>query len=57
MFDYLLRLSLDDLSGFFTRHGPALLGALLVLLRVTGSRHVWRMSCSARCSVRRSIPR
>lgn len=32
MFDYLLRLSLDDLSGFFTRHGPALLGALLVLL-------------------------
>lgn len=32
MFDYLLRLSLDDLAAFFTHHGPALLGALLVLL-------------------------
>ncbi|RDS83333.1 mechanosensitive ion channel family protein [Dyella psychrodurans] len=32
MFDYLLRLSLDDLTAFFTRHGPALFGALLVLL-------------------------
>lgn len=32
MFDYLLRLSRDDISLFFTHHGPALLGALLVLL-------------------------
>jgi small conductance mechanosensitive channel len=32
MFDHLLRLSLDDLAEFFTRHGPSLLGALLVLL-------------------------
>ncbi|GLQ48081.1 mechanosensitive ion channel protein [Dyella lipolytica] len=32
MFDYLLQLSLDDLTGFFTRHGPALIGALLILL-------------------------
>lgn len=32
MFDYLLKLSLDDLTGFFTQHGPALIGALLILL-------------------------
>jgi small conductance mechanosensitive channel len=32
MFDHLLRLSLDDLIAFFTHHGPALLGALIVLL-------------------------
>jgi small conductance mechanosensitive channel len=32
MFEHLLQLSLDDLSAFAHRHGPALIGALLVLL-------------------------
>jgi small conductance mechanosensitive channel len=32
MFEHLLQLSLDDLSAIAHRHGPALLGALLVLL-------------------------
>ncbi|HTV84604.1 MAG TPA: mechanosensitive ion channel domain-containing protein [Dyella sp.] len=32
MFDHLLRLSREDFSLFFTHHGPALLGAALVLL-------------------------
>lgn len=32
MFEHLLQLSLDDLSAFAQRHGPALMGALLVLL-------------------------
>jgi small conductance mechanosensitive channel len=32
MLERLLQLSLDDLSGFAHEHGPALLGALLVLL-------------------------
>lgn len=32
MFEHLLQLSLDDLSAFSQRHGPALIGALLVLL-------------------------
>jgi small conductance mechanosensitive channel len=32
MFEHLLQLSLDDLSAIARRHGPALLGALLVLL-------------------------
>jgi small conductance mechanosensitive channel len=32
MFEHLLQLSLDDLSMFAHEHGPALLGALLVLL-------------------------
>lgn len=32
MFEHLLQLSLDDLSEFAQRHGPALIGALLVLL-------------------------
>lgn len=32
MFEHLLSLSRDDLLAFFTQHGPALLGALLVLL-------------------------
>lgn len=32
MFEHLLQLSLDDLSAFAQRHGPALIGALLVLL-------------------------
>ncbi|GAB2587887.1 mechanosensitive ion channel [Dyella jejuensis] len=32
MFDYFLRLSLDDLSAFLIGRGPALIGALLVLL-------------------------
>jgi small conductance mechanosensitive channel len=32
MFEHLMQLSLDDLSALARRHGPALLGALLVLL-------------------------
>jgi small conductance mechanosensitive channel len=32
MFEHLLQLSLDDLAAFAHEHGPALLGALLVLL-------------------------
>jgi small conductance mechanosensitive channel len=32
MFEHLLQLSLDDLSALAQKHGPALLGALLVLL-------------------------
>ena len=32
MFEQLLSITRDDLLVFLTRHGPALLGALLVLL-------------------------